>query len=188
MRISELGALEIISHEAIILNRYHDTKGIWTIGVGVTDQAGASIKPSVFKGEITVDEAFTMFVDLLPQYERFVHKLLDNAEVCIEDIKQHEYDALVSLAWNVGSIITIKSKTRGTRARISRGDIAGAIDLWRADKELKSRRDKEVALARTGEYKSKTVRIANAGEWGEVLWGTSRRVRLSRFIGKGVWS
>lgn len=183
MQISQKGILELIAHEAVILNRYRDTKGVWTIGVGVTDSAGADIKPSEFNGEITVQQAYDMLLNLLPQYEGFVRKLLINSGN--PPIKQHEYDALVSLAWNVGSILTLKNQTVGTRKFIAHGNVAGAIDLWRADRELKRRRDKEVDLAKTGEYKSRTALVANAGEYGEVLWGDAKRVPLSSFTGGG---
>ena len=48
MRVSAKGVIELISHEAIVLNSYHDTKGVWTFGVGVTDSAGFKLKPSTF--------------------------------------------------------------------------------------------------------------------------------------------
>ena len=183
MQTSERGALEIIAHEGVVLNRYLDTKGVWTIGIGVTDAAGAEIRPSTFKGELTVQQAYQMFRGLLPQYERFVHKLLSNSGN--PAIKQHEFDALVSLAWNVGNIITIKSQTKGTRKHLAYGDVPEAINLWRADRDLKKRRDKEVALAKTGVYPSRSALVANAGEYGEVLWGKAKRVPLSQFTGGG---
>lgn len=174
LRTSDLGVLEMMSHEAIVLDVYLDSKGVPTLGVGVTDAAGAAIKPSTFKGSITLGQAMSMFADLLPEYEAYVHRLLANAGV--DYIHQHEFDALVSLAWNVGGGLAVRSNTVGTRARIARGDIAGAIDLWRKDKPLWSRRDKEVALARTGTYTARSIMVYRAGEYGEVLFRSGKRL------------
>ena len=175
MKTSKRGALEIMSHEAIVLNRYRDTKGIWTIGVGVTKAARALINPVKFFGQVTVDQAYDMFIDILPKYERYVDKALAGRKV-----EQHEYDALVSLAYNAGNIAKPM-----TMRKIAEGDIVGAINLWRADRVLWPRRAKEAALARTGEYKSKFVTVYTADDQGAVMWRSGKRISLSEFAGGG---
>ena len=66
MKTSLAGAMEIIAHEAIVLTRYRDSKGIWTIGVGHTSSAGAP-DPAAFKGRMTVAEAIHQrFQDSVP--------------------------------------------------------------------------------------------------------------------------
>jgi len=175
-RTSLRGRIEIMASEAIILNRYLDSKGIWTIAVGVTASAGASIDPRVFKGVITLERAVDMFQHLLPKYEKIVYNLMDGPDKAAE-LEQHEFDALVSLAWNAGNIN--KPMTR----RLARsGDIAGAIDIWRADRSLWSRRDKEVELAAHGIYSAKTVLVGMADPNGLVLQSTMKRRRVDTLI------
>lgn len=174
MKTSLLGRIEIMSHEAIILNRYLDSRNIWTYGIGFTKAAGTGIDPRYWKGEITVDRAVEIFEQVLPKYEKYVHNLLDGVKVA-----QHEFDALVSLAWNAGNI------DKPMTGRLARsGDIAGAINLWRHNRELWKRRDKEVALALTGKYKAKTLLVGYADTNGELLRSTYRYIRVSTVIDK----
>ena len=175
MTTSLRGALEIMAHEAIVLNRYRDVKNIWTIGVGVTASAKAMINPSTFLGEVTVRQAYDLFREILPKYEAIVNRALAGREV-----EQHEYDALVSLAYNAGNIAKPQ-----TMRKIAEGDVAGAIDLWRMDKVLWNRRNKEVALARTGRYPSEYVTVYRADENGIVQKHTGRRIPLLEFTGGG---
>lgn len=179
MRTSMRGALEILAHEAIVLNRYRDTKGIWTIGVGVTSASKASINPDLFSGTITAVEAYDLFREILPKYEDMVNKSLAGRKV-----KQHEYDALVSLSYNAGNIAKPL-----TMAKIASGDVAGAIDLWRADRVLWSRRNKEVKLAKTGQYPSEFVTVYTADNNGIVNRRSGKRVPLIEFAsgGGGSW-
>jgi len=176
MKTSLRGALEIMSHEAIVTSRYRDSKNVWTIGVGVTKSAGDVIDPTRFTGEISVQDAVAMFRRLLPKYEAIVDRLLDGRKVL-----QHEYDALVSLAWNAGNI----DKGRQTRALVKQGRIADAINLWRFDKSLWPRRNKEAKLAETGRYTADYVTVYPASDLGAVLWRKGRRVPLVEFTGGG---
>ena len=173
MKTSLRGRLEIMAHEGVVLSRYKDSKGIWTIGVGVTAAAKASVNPRTFRGLLTLAQAVDLFGEVLPKYEAIVDRLLDGQRV-----RQHEYDALVSLAFNAGNI----AKPLTTR-KVRSGDIAGAIDLWRADRILWKRRDKEVRLAREGVYGSKSIMTALADPNGTVLRSTRKFVPISRMAG-----
>ena len=171
-----------MSHEAIGLRRYKDSKGIWTIGVGITSAAQASINPLTFLGTITAAQAVDLFHEVLPKYEAIVDRLLDGLKV-----KQHEYDALVSLAFNAGNI-----NKPMTRSLARQGRIAEAIDLWRADKILWPRRNKEVKLARTGVYHAKYVTSYDANEHGIINRRSGKRIPVSDLMvggggGGGSW-
>ena len=176
IRTSIEGICQILSHEAIVLNRYRDSKGIWTIGPGITAKAKAGINPNTFKGLITVERALDLFDAILPQYERYVYNLMGGKEAASK-LKQHEFDALVSLAYNAGNIN--KPMTRGLARS---GEIAGAIDIWRADRVLWKRRDSEVALAKYGIYKAKTILVGMADPNGLVLQSTMRRKNISTIV------
>ncbi|MEP2947392.1 MAG: hypothetical protein ABJN11_14115 [Lentilitoribacter sp.] len=41
MKTSERGLAEIASHEGIVMSKYKDSVGVWTIGIGHTKNAGA---------------------------------------------------------------------------------------------------------------------------------------------------
>lgn len=89
-RISQDGINKIKTHEALRLQPYRDSAGLWTIGYGHL------IKPDEWWNEIT---------------EEFAEQLLKNdlaiAESAVKDfveitITQNQYDALVSFVFNVG--------------------------------------------------------------------------------------
>ena len=174
MKISPRGALKILSHEALVLSRYRDIYGVWTIGPGVTRRAGALIDPETFTGRLTIHECIDLFLEVLPRYERGVNHAL-NGRHC----SQHEYDALVSLAYNVGAGLGPY-----TNKLISKGEIAKAINLWRANPELKNRRDAEERLARTGVYPSNPkCWVLSADKWGKLLWSSSSyKIELNDYL------
>ena len=170
MKTSMAGLLEIISHEAVVLSRYKDSYGVWTIGVGVTASARASINPNKYTGTITLSQAISMFGKLIRKYEKIVDRALGKTIV-----EQHEYDALVSLAYNVGSFGPT------TRKYIKAGKIPEAINLWRANKEnkgLMKRRDREVYLAQTGKYTAKSIPLFFATKSGKVVYSTLQRIPI----------
>ena len=160
MKTSEAGKLELLMHEAIVTSRYRDIKGVWTIGAGVTSAANAEINPETYRGRITPEQAVDMFENVLVQYEKGVNDALDCTIV-----EQHEFDALVSLAYNVGAGLG-----PDTIALIREGRIADAIDLWREDRELHDRRDAEIQLALTGAYTGGKIQVLNATESGTIIY------------------
>ena len=174
MQTSLRGKLEILSHEGVVLNRYRCPAGVWTIGPGITRAARASVNPGTFKGRLTVEQCVDLLGEVLPRYEATVNRLLGGRRA-----KQHEYDALVSLAYNAGDI----AKPLTTRKARS-GDIPGAINLWRADRILWGRRDKEVKLARDGIYSAKSIMTALADHNGVVLRSTRKFVPVARMAAK----
>ena len=74
---------------------YQDSVGIWTIGVGHTAAAGP---PKPRRGMIlTDDEIDNILRHDLVRYEDTVERVLKGIK-----LKQHEFDALVSLCFNIG--------------------------------------------------------------------------------------
>lgn len=183
-KVSPRGAMGLVSHEAIVTRRYRDIKRIWTIAIGVTARAQASINPDIFREELSVEECLALFMEILPQYERGVVRALGGRE-CF----QHEFDALVSLAYNVGAGLGPT-----THKYIRQGRIVEAINLWRADPELHDRRTAEATLANTGEHIHKV-----RGEWevidtpkawllkadrhGKLLWAQGKKIDLTPYEG-----
>ena len=95
MRTSAAGRKAITEREGVRLRAYQDSVGIWTIGVGHTSAAGP---PTVTKGlNITAALADQILTRDLSIFEKAV-----NNSVTVP-LNQNEFDALVSLAFNIGA-------------------------------------------------------------------------------------
>jgi GH24 family phage-related lysozyme (muramidase) len=94
MVASAAGRAAITQREGNVLTAYRDSVGILTIGVGHTTAAGA---PTVAPGmKITAAQSDEILSRDLATFEKAV---LDAVKV---PLAQHEFDALVSLAFNIG--------------------------------------------------------------------------------------
>lgn len=103
MKTSKGGQKEIIEREGgFKLKAYKDQGGTWTIGAGNTTYLN---KSKVMPGDvITLAEAVSLFSIKLPYYERAVNTLVK------VPLTQNQFDALVSLVWNIGPDRFSKSK------------------------------------------------------------------------------
>lgn len=92
MVTSDKGRAFIRKEEGERLTAYQDIAGIWTIGVGCTG-------PDIVEGlTITADQADQMFAArLAKEFEPGVNSLLGDAATT-----QSQFDAMVSLAFNIG--------------------------------------------------------------------------------------
>ncbi|WP_010117761.1 lysozyme [Acinetobacter sp. P8-3-8] len=92
MKISNTGIDLICSFEGLRLKAYDDGVGVWTIGYGTTVINGVKVK----KGDkCTVDQAKSYMAQDLKQFESAVNQVK-------VPLNQNQYDALVSLAYNIG--------------------------------------------------------------------------------------
>lgn len=137
---SAAGRKAITDREGNVLTAYQDSVGIWTIGVGHTSAAGL---PKVGKGlKITAAESDEILSRDLKTFEAGVR-----AAVKVP-LNQNEFDALVSLAFNIG--VGAFSKSTLVK-KLNAGDRAGAADqffVWnkaggKALKGLTTRRQAE---------------------------------------------
>ena len=94
MKISESG-INLLKHfESYQMKAYTCPAGVWTIGWGFTRVNGRKVK----KGDImTLEAANLELVKQLRTYENVVRKA-----IMIKKINQYQYDALVSLCFNIG--------------------------------------------------------------------------------------
>ncbi|MCM1957928.1 lysozyme [Acinetobacter modestus] len=85
----------ISSFEGIRLNAYDDGVGVWTIGIGTTTYPdGVKVK----KGDkCTLEQAKEYFAHDLKRFEASVNNLVK------VPLSQNQFDALVSLVYNIGS-------------------------------------------------------------------------------------
>lgn len=84
----------IKSCEGLKLNTYRCPSGVLTIGYGHT---GPDVKPG---GHITPEIANRLFEEDMPRFERELNAAMQNDGV--KRLAQHQFDALLSFAYNVG--------------------------------------------------------------------------------------
>jgi lysozyme len=126
--------------EGLRLEAYQDTGGVWTIGYGHT---GPEVKQGM---TISKEKALEYFINDIKWAEEAVNKNLAGYE-----LTQNQFDALVSLTYNIGTNGFARSTTV---KRIKEGDYIGAaeaITWWNKVngnivQGLVNRRKKEKAL------------------------------------------
>ncbi len=115
MKISDNGLNLIKKFEGCRLTAYQDAVGVWTIGYGTTnaDQAitGTTIRQGLQISQETANEWLRQSVDR--KYSSKVDKY------SAYHWNQNEFDALVSFAYNIGSIDGLTAKGTRTRSEIA---------------------------------------------------------------------
>ena len=121
-KISTAGINLICGFEGLKLKAYDDGVGVWTIGFGTTIYPnGIKVK----KGDTcTTEQAKAYMAHDLKKFESAV-----NSAVTVS-INQNQFDALVSLAYNIG---TSGFKNSTLVKKLNAGDIRGAsaqFNVW----------------------------------------------------------
>ena len=89
MNISQEGLALIKKFEGCELEAYKCAAGVWTIGYGSTK--------NVKEGDtITQEDADKLLAHEMNEYESYIHDMVT------VDLKQHQFDALVSWVFNLG--------------------------------------------------------------------------------------
>lgn len=121
MKTSSFGLSFIASWEGEILHVYADVVGIPTIGIGHVVLPGED-----FSKGITHEQAIELLRKDVAKFEEAIEKYVK------VPLNQNQYDALISLVFNVGS--GVLQESRSTLAKkLNAGDYAGAADqflLW----------------------------------------------------------
>ena len=89
MKISQTGIDLIKKWEGMETEAYQDSVGVWTIGYGHTKTAKEGMR-------ITPDQAELLLKDELAEYEGYINRYVT------VDLRQCEFDALVSWVYNLG--------------------------------------------------------------------------------------
>ena len=162
MKLSKAGLNAIIKREGVILHTYKDSVGVLTIGTGHTSAAGP---PKVVPGMvITKQENDTILLRDLAPIEKQV-----NATVKVP-ISQNQYDALVSIIFNVGP----KFLKSTCMKRLNQKDYKGAAEaimMWNKPPEIIGRRATEKKQFLTPD--SAVVTPAQAGTTAAVATGAA---------------
>lgn len=117
MNTSQKGIDLIKQYEGFKSSAYRDVVGVWTIGYGFT----AGVKEG---DKITRAQAESRLQAELTKYEDAVEK------ACTAPLNQHQFDALVSFAWNVGVSGMAKSSVVKAHNRGDNNAAARAFGLW----------------------------------------------------------
>lgn len=129
MQISDEGLDAILANEGLRLKAYKDIGGVWTIGYGHTK----GVKQNQV---ITPAQAKVLFRQDLAPVEKTVNWVVDHSKI---PVTQGMYDAMCSLAFNIG----IQGFTHSSVvSRLLRGDKSGAADaflMWNKVKGITSR-------------------------------------------------
>ena len=115
MKISEKGLALIKKFEGCRLTAYQDAVGVWTIGYGTTNADKAITGTTICKGlqisQATADDWLRKSIDrkYAPKVDKYsTYKWTQN-----------EFDALVSFAYNIGSIDQLTANGTRTRTEIA---------------------------------------------------------------------
>lgn len=117
MKISEKGIALIKKFEGCKLTSYKDAVGVWTIGYGLTNAVKSITGITIKSGtKITQKQADELLVKVLTQkYVPLVAKYDSKYH-----FNQNQIDALVSFAYNIGSIDKLTNNGKRTIVEISK--------------------------------------------------------------------
>lgn len=120
MKISQVGINLITSFEDMVLTAYDDGVGVWTIGYGTTVYPnGIRVK----RGDTcTKVQAVSFFQHDLRRFETAVNQAVKVM------INQNQFDALVSLTYNIGAT-ALKESTLVKKLNVK--DYTGAADQFK---------------------------------------------------------
>lgn len=135
MKTSEQGRNLLIERESLELKAYRDSEGYWTIGVGhlLSLDKNADFSSIVW----TREHAEEVFAEDLAKYEKAVD---DSVHV---PLKQHQFDALVSFAHNIGVAGVMNSWVVREINNGNWGAAAASFDNWHKPPSIISRRNGE---------------------------------------------
>ena len=170
MKTSQRGLAEIAAHEGIVLSKYKDSVGVWTIGIGHTKNAGAP-DPMTIKSDLPLKDVMEIFARDIAKFEKRVSKAFKRK------LTQSQFDAAVSFDFNTGGIQRaswVKLFNSGNDQSARR-----AFMKWRKPREIIPRRQAECDLFFDGQYSGDgTANVYSATSKGKVLWSSGRKVRL----------
>ena len=138
MKLNETGHRALELREGLRLKPYLDTQGVPTIAMGNTFYLDGK-KVTMLDKPLTLDEAKTLARSVADNFANKVDYLVTS------NINQNQFNALVSLAYNIGIHGFIKSTVlKLVNKNPSDPMIRQAFMLWTKNKELIGRRKSEV--------------------------------------------
>ena len=117
MKISKEGIALIKKFEGLELEAYQDSVGVWTIGYGHTKDVEQGLT-------ITEEEAETMLMIELEEYEGYIEKLVK------VPLTQCQFDALVCWVYNLGPTNLSRSTLLTVLNQARFDDVPSDINRW----------------------------------------------------------
>lgn len=143
-KMSAKGIDFLIAREGFKNKAYKDSKGLWTIGVGHLILPNESY---LLNKVLTNQEVRELLNKDLPKYEAAVN------DTILFPLPQNEFDALVSLCFNIGTEAFKKSTlAKRINSKLSKDEIINAFSMWNSKGLLVNRRALEARLFTTDNY------------------------------------
>jgi lysozyme len=138
MRLDDKGYNALHEREGLRLKPYLDTRGVPTIAMGNTFYLGGK-KVTMQDKPLTLREAVKLGRVISDNFAKEVFALLK------KEVSQNQFNALVSLAYNIG-VPAFSKSTVLRRVNVNPNDptIKSAFMMWTKNKELIGRRKAEV--------------------------------------------
>lgn len=138
MVISEKGLKKLHEREGLRLKPYLDTRGVPTIAMGNTNYLDGRAVTMKDKA-LTIEQAQQLGEITAKKFALGVNSLVS------KEVNQNQFDALVSLAYNIG-LGGFKNSTLLKRVNANPNDpiIKDAFMMWSKNKELIGRRESEI--------------------------------------------
>lgn len=145
--ISKKGLLELADREGLAPTKYLDSKGVQTIGIGLTKSDIKDLASWSWTKQLSVKEAVDLYKQHVQPYSDAVAKALK------VPVLQHQFDALVSICYNIG-IGGMQGSTfmKRINSGASMEAIVSAILMWDKPPEIIGRRKKEAKMFQFGTY------------------------------------
>lgn len=173
---SAAGRQALEGEEGCPLQAYRDSVGVWTIGFGNT---GPDVRPGLVWTQAQADDALT---------RRLANEFEPAVNTCKVALNQGQYDACVSLCYNIGTGGFLGSTLL---RKLNAGDYAGAsaeFPKWCIPSELLGRRLRERAMfdgTSLGKLDTPTVSTADVqrklGILADGVYGPDTRASVRMF-------
>ena len=118
MKASDKCLKMLAHHEGVRQKPYKCPAGLWTVGVGHLIGDGKSL-PDSWNRTFSLEEVYAILAKDVERFERGVERYITIP------LKQGEFDAIISFAFNLG-LGTLQKST--LRQKLNRGDKEGAIE------------------------------------------------------------
>jgi lysozyme len=166
MKTSPLGLAFLRECEGCELKPYKDSVGLWTVGVGHLLRTNEQIEGITWTRGIPSGAISVETCDGLLAYDvaRFERAILSAVSAAVK-LTQCEFDALVSLAFNIGEAAISKSTLVRKLNALDRPGAEDQFLVWKKAKNiatgqaLQIRRSVERGLFKDGDYKKATSEL-----------------------------
>ena len=176
MQITTRVALEVAAHEAIVLQAYKDSVGVWTWSVGLTSATGHNVERYI-NNPTSMRQALEIWLWAMQRYADEVRKAFAGRQ-----LTDAQFAAALSFHWNTGGI----SKASWVKQWLA-GDVAGARKSfmnWKKPPEIIPRRAAERDLFFDGKWTNKgsMMEYTKVTSRGTPNWSSGKRVDVSADI------